>query len=114
MQPDAAADRDLALNRYNLIINDPFANRQEVLRDTIEAMDGDPDRLTSQPAPAQPEKPKINLAISGKDLDPAAPQYQNVVNVLIAAGIPAIPAPAAAPASAEDEPIEPAPVVDRE
>ena len=77
-------------------------------------MEGDPDRLTSQPAPTKPEKPKINLTINGKDLDPAAPQYQNIVNVLIAAGIPAIPAPAAAPASAEDEQIEPAPVVDRE
>jgi hypothetical protein len=108
---DAKGDQDLALNRHNLIANSPFVNGKEEMRQLIEAFGGDPAPLVQDPPAPPPEKPKINLAVNGKDLDPASPQYQNVVNVLIAAGIPAqqLEHP-----STPDEPIKPAPVIDRE
>jgi hypothetical protein len=85
--PDAAADRDLALNRYNLLANDPFIVREQLVRDTVETYGGDPDRLVKAPEPAPPEKPKIALSIKGEDLNPMMPQYANVVAVLEAAGV---------------------------
>lgn len=117
--PDAAADRDLALNRYNLLANDPFANREQLYRDTVEAYDGDPDRLTKPPVAPPPEKPRLSVAISGADLDPMMPQYPNVLHLLNAAGIPleavATPPPAAALPGAQPNPeTDAAHVVDRE
>ncbi len=115
--PDAAGDRDQALNLHNLIANSPFIDGEKEMRRLIESYGEDPDNgLVRAPNPPPPEKPKINLAVNGKDLDPAAPQYQNVVNVLLAAGIPANQLAAAAPPGtpAAGELIAPAPVVDRE
>lgn len=118
LQPDAAADRDLALQRYNLAANSPFANGEELLRDTLEGMEGDPDRLVKQPNPPAPEKPKITLAISGDDLNPLMPQYPNVVQLLAAAGVELTPAPTVAQDGGgglpPEEPIKPAEVIDRE
>ena len=110
--PDAAADRDLALNRYNLLANDPFTNREQLVRDTYEAFEADPDRLVRVPEPPPPEKPRVTLSIKGDDLNPMVPQYQNVVNMLIASGVPAtLQPPSGEPTG---EPTEPAKVVDRE
>ncbi|MGH7177797.1 MAG: hypothetical protein ACREJC_10485 [Tepidisphaeraceae bacterium] len=115
LQPDASADRDLALNRYNLLANDPFINREQLVRDTVEEFDGDPDRLVRQPPPPPSppaEKPRVTLSIRGDDLNPAAPQYQNVMNLLLASGVQAnLPAPQ--PPGGQ-EPTGPADVVDRE
>lgn len=119
MQPDATADRDLALNRYNLLANDPFSNREQLVRDTYQEYDSDPDRLVKAPEPPPPDKPKVNVAINGKDLDPTSPQYPNVVNLLKAAGMPEmLPAAQAGMSPPTGEPPEgetgPAGVVDRE
>ena len=111
-RPDAQHERDLALNLYNLVANDPFGNRQELLRDTVEKLGGDPDRHVKAPDPPVPEKPKISLSIKGDDLNPAMPQYQNVVNLLIAAGIPAEVAPPTGTETGGET--GPAEVVDRE
>lgn len=117
MAPDAAADRDLALNRYNLLANDPFANREQLYRDTVDAYDGDPDRLTRIPDPPKPliEPPRASVSIKAEtDLNPSAPQYPNVVALLTALGVPPnIEQPPTA--VADPNPItKPAPVVDRE
>jgi hypothetical protein len=113
--PDASADRDLALNAYNLLANDPFTNREQLTRFVYEEYGLDGDRFVRVPEPAPPEKPKISLAISGDDLNPAMPQYANIVSVLIASGIPAEQlSPVAAPATTEDTATGPADVVDRE
>lgn len=106
-QPDAAADRDLALNRYNLLANDPHINREELVRETVETYGGDPDRLIKPPEPPQQEKPKVSIAIKGEDLIPFAPQYANVVTLLQLSGIDA-------QMTAAQEPTGPAEVVDRE
>ncbi len=131
LPPDGAADRDQALNWHNLVANDPYFDKEENARQLAEAFGRDPERLVHPPAappPPPPEKPKINLAVNGKDLDPSVPQYQNVVNVLLAAGIPADQLQAAAlhatppppgtntvgPGAGPSPPIKPAPVIDRE
>jgi hypothetical protein len=112
LAPDASADRDLALNFHNLVANSPFLDGEQEMRGLVEKYGEDPDSLVKSPEPPAPEKPKVNFAFNGKDLDPAAPQYQNVVNMAIASGIPADQLQAAPQAAPED--IGPAPVVDRE
>ena len=114
LPPDASADRDLALNFHNLVANNPYFNGEQDARDLAEAFGRDPDRAVKTPDPTPPEKPKINLAINGKDLDPSAPQYQNVINVLIAAGIPAAQIAPPTEEPSPENPIGPADVVDRE
>lgn len=114
--PDAAADRDLALNRYNLLANDPFVVREQLVRDTVEVYGGDPDRLVKAPEPPPPEKPRISMSISGIDLDPSVPQYPNVVMLLEAAGViaqPMVP-PQEGGNTPDGAPTGPAQVVDRE
>lgn len=116
--PDAKADRDLMLNRHNLIANSPFINGKEDMRDLIEAFDGDPDRLVVDPQQPPTEKPKISLSFSATDLDPALPSYPNTVAVLASQGItvvPPAPAPLVPPApGGPAEPVTPANVIDRE
>jgi len=114
-QPDAAADRALALNRYNLLANDPFTNREQLVRDTYEALEGDPDRLVRPPNPTPPEKPRLSVTISGDDLNPGAPQYANVVSLLTALGVPALqPVPGGETGEVAGEPTGPPTAVDRE
>lgn len=114
LPPDAAGDRDEALNVYNLMANDKYTNGKQLARDTFEAYGRDPDRLTADPPappPPPPEKPKISLSINGKDLDPAAPQYANTVALLKALDI-ELPTPA--PEAGTEDEHHAANVVDRE
>lgn len=121
--PDAAAERDAALNRYNLVRNDPCINPEQLLRDTLASLDApDVDRLVhpvQPPPPPVQEKPRINVSLKGDDLNPTMPQYANVVAVLTAVGIPAVeqaphaPDPSATPTDGSSD-VTPAPVIDRE
>ncbi len=120
LAPDAAADRDLALNRYNLVRNDPCINPEQLLRDTLDAYDvPDIDRLVHpiMPANTPQEKPRLTVSVKGEDLNPSAPQYANVVALLTAIGIPpnVESAPSAVTqATPPGTDVTPAPVVDRE
>ncbi len=127
-KPDAAAERDLALNEYNLLLNNPFANQEQLYRDVVEVFGHDPDRLTKQPEPPQPEKPRISLSVKAEDLWTAKVHYPNLHAMLTAAGLeglqpPEEPQPGEPPTNGNQpqpvagqppEPIGPAPVVDRE
>ena len=107
-RPDAAHDRDLALNRYNLVRNDPQINGAELLRSTLEQWSADEvERLIQAPSPPT-ERPRISLSLKGENLNPAAPEYPNVLALLAASGIGATLTPET------DAPIGPAPVIDRE
>lgn len=120
--PDASADRDLALNAYNLLANDPFVNREQLVRDVMDAYGLDADRLVRVPEPPKPvpEKPKVSLSFKGDDLAPMMPQYANVAAILASEGILANPIAAQAPpvetppATTDEGATGPANVVDRE
>jgi len=116
-RPDAARDRDLALNAYNLLANSPYVNGKALARDTIEAFGGDPERLLQDPPPPPKEGPRVNFSAKGEDLNPSMPQYVNVTRILAAAGLEQPqpePSPPQQPGLPFDGEIGPASVVDRE
>lgn len=111
-KPDAAYERELALNFYNLALNNPSSNKEEMLRWIADkyAVD-EPDRFVAPPPPPQPkppDPPRLSIAVKGENLNPAAPEYPNVMALIQALGVQAQLAPP------EPEPIGPAQVVDRE
>lgn len=114
-RPDAAADRDLALKRYNLLANEPHIRREQLLRDTLDDLDveSDPDQLIKPLDPPKPDPPRVTFSIKGEDLNPAAPQFLNIMAVLNAAGL-QVPLEAENVPSQPSEPTGPAQVVDRE
>lgn len=106
-RPDGAAIRDRALNRYNLLANDPNINREQLVRRTLEELGDDPEGFVQPPQPPPEAPPKISISIRGEDLNPLMPQYPNIV-ALLEKGQIQLPVP---PPS---EPTGPAEVVDRE
>jgi len=118
MPTDAAGDRDLALNFHNLVANDPYFDHEQDARNLAEAFGQDPDRLVKAPEPTPPpvDQPRVNVSIKVEDLIPGMPQYEAAIAILAAAGLKISPVepPAELPQPQDDEPIGPAPVIDRE
>lgn len=85
---DVEADRRQALNIINFAAKSPFINQQALWADFCEKFGKDPTKWLTQPEPPKPEPPKVNFSVSAQDLNPAAPQYANVVAVLQAIGLP--------------------------
>lgn len=75
MRVDNAQDREVWLRVYNLVANDPNVDRRKLIQTLIEKFNCDPTWfMTAQPPEAQPEKPKISLAMKLEDFaGPAAP-----------------------------------------
>lgn len=96
IRQDAAADRKEALDRYQLMANDPNVNRQELLKDLILKSNQDPAKLLTAPPPPTPDLPKVSLSFSGEDFNPLTPGYAGVYAVLKASGI-ELPPPLTAP-----------------
>ncbi len=100
VRQDAAQERALTLQSYNLTANSPFFNQMENAKRVARAFNLDPNRMVSQPQPPPPEpdKPKISVSFKGEDLDPRAPQYANVAMMLKSAGIDGMAPPQPSPA----------------
>lgn len=87
-RPDHAHERDLALNRYNLLSNSPFVNTKQLVKETLEVLGADDaDRLLQDPQPPEPETPRVSLSVKSESLAPGAPELENVERVLRAKGL---------------------------
>lgn len=93
LRPDSVADMQRISNWINFSARSPFINQQTNWKLAAEAFGFDPTQLIVQPPPPQPEPPKIALTFTGADLDPAAPQYANVAQILEVQGIKLPPTP---------------------
>ena len=120
MPTDASGDRDLALNFHNLVANDPFFDHEQDAKELAEVFGRDPDRAVTKPEPPPPpppEQPRVNISIKVEDTIPGMPQYEAARVILAKYGIVlddglALPDPSIEPS--QEEPIKPAPVIDRE
>ncbi len=100
---DEAEERKNALDAYNFLAKAPI-DHLALLRELLPKLNLDPALVQPPPPPPppMPEPPKISIAIRGDDLNPLAPQYQNVVVLLAKANIqlpPAGPSPLLPPGS---------------
>ncbi len=76
---DAATDREQSLRAYNLLANDPYINRQELVKDVALKFGYDPARLMKQPDPQGPPPAKGSIAFTVQDfIGPAAPVAQEL------------------------------------
>jgi len=77
---DAATERNLHMQFYNLTAQDPFNKRIESLKKLQRLFGIDPAKGTQEPPQPPPEEPSISMAISGEDLiGPAAPMMIEIL-----------------------------------
>lgn len=89
---DAAQAKADALKTYQLLANDPFVNRQELLLQLLRKIDLDPQKIVVQPPQKPPEVPKVNFSCVGADMDPSVAQFPIVMELLRAGGVEISPA----------------------
>jgi hypothetical protein len=85
---DANAASSKALNEYNLLHQSPFINQQELLADTLRAMNRDPAKLIQPPQQKPTEVPKISFTFNDQSLNPQNPAFPIVMEILRQGGIP--------------------------
>lgn len=83
---DVAQERMDARNAYQLLANEPFANRQKLVEWVAQTHDIDPTQFMVQPPPKQPDPPNVSFRFSGDDLNPLNPSFPIVLEVLAAGG----------------------------
>lgn len=83
---DLAIDRKRAMDEYTYFANDPFINRQELLKRLLPRLRY-PASLVVTPQPKGPEPSRPTFAFVGEDLNPLSPQYPIVVAILEQTGI---------------------------
>lgn len=85
---DAAAVSKQALDRFNLLHQSPFINQQELLTETLRALNLDPAKLIQQPQPKPVEVPKVSFTFNDQSLNPQNPAFPIVMEILKMGGIP--------------------------
>jgi len=83
---DVAQERQDARNAYQLLANEPYANRQKLVEWIASVHDIDPTQFLTQPPPKQPESPNVSFRFSGDDLNPLNPSFAIVLQVLAMGG----------------------------
>jgi hypothetical protein len=85
IRTDAAQDKKAAMDDYQYFANDPYVNRQELLKAVLRKRGYTPEAIVVQPPPPEPEKPKISFAFKGEDV--VGPQAPIVLELLAQTGI---------------------------
>jgi hypothetical protein len=83
---DVAQERQDSRNTYQLMANEPFANRQKLVEWVATTHDIDPAQFLVQPPPKQPDPPNVSFRFSGDDLNPLNPSFAIVLEVLAKGG----------------------------
>jgi hypothetical protein len=83
---DVAQERQDARNLYQLMANEPFANRQKLVERVGETHDLDPSQFVAQPPPKQPDMPNVSFRFGGDELSPLHPSFPIVMEILKAGG----------------------------
>jgi hypothetical protein len=83
---DVSQERMDARNAYQLLANEPYANRQALVEHVAAAHGLDPARFLVQPEPQKPTPPNVSFRFSGDDLNPLNPSFDIVAAVLAMGG----------------------------
>lgn len=84
---DAAQERKTWLTLYNFAAKDPQVNRVAILKKLFALYGEDPQAyVTDQPPDSKPE-PSLGYSFKGEDLNPLAPQFPIILEVLAQCGV---------------------------
>lgn len=85
---DSAGEFKKDLDFYQMTANDPHINRAELLTSMARKRGYDPAKVVTPQLPPQgPKPPTLSIAITGEDLNPAAPQFPIVQQMLGTGGV---------------------------
>lgn len=85
---DAQADRQQALNLYQLLRRDELVDAKGLLTEVVRCHNMLPEKtLVQQPPEPQPDRPNISFRFSGEDLDPTRPHALMVYDLMAKSGI---------------------------
>lgn len=93
LRTDSAADRRRYREDYTYMANDPFVDRQKLLKFSLPRMGYPTDIFVQQPPEKGPEPVKFSLAIASASLNPMLPEYANLYQILTQQGIKGLIAP---------------------
>jgi len=87
LRSDMGSERKRVRDDYTYLANDPFINRQELLKQSLPKMGYSMKVLNPQPPQKGPEPAKIAFSFSGDDLNPLNPQFAIVTEILKTEGL---------------------------
>lgn len=93
LRTDLSIDRKRAMDEYTFFANDPYINRQELLKQLLPKLRYGPKVLQTAPPTPHPKEATITLAIKSEDLNPVSPSYANIYAVLTQQGVKGLSAP---------------------
>lgn len=87
LRSDLAVERKRSMDEYTFFANDPFINRLELLKHLMPKLHYPAKVVNDQPPEKGPEPAKPTFSFKGEDLNPLAPQFPIVIDILNQAGL---------------------------
>jgi hypothetical protein len=87
LRTDMAVNRKRAMDEYTFLINAAGINKVELTKQLITKIGYSPKVLETAPPAPHPEPTKPNFSFKGDDLNPLAPQFAIVMEILRQAGV---------------------------
>lgn len=87
LRTDMATTRKRAMDEYTFLINAAGINKLELTKQLITKIGYSEKVLDTAPPPPHPEPTKPNFSFNGADLNPLAPQFSIVMEILRQAGV---------------------------
>jgi hypothetical protein len=87
LRMDLSSDRQRKMQEYTFFANDPFINRQVLLKHLVTNLGYPQTVVNPQPPPKGPEPTKPTFSFKGDDLNPLAPQFAIVIEILKQSGV---------------------------
>ncbi len=87
LRNDVAWERERRMKEYSFFANDPFINRQQLIKELMPRLGYSPKVLAGQQPEKGPEPTKPGLSLRGEDLNPLMPQFPILIEVLGQCGI---------------------------
>lgn len=87
LRTDLAQDRKRAMDEYTFLVNAAGINKMELTKQLLPKLRYSPKVLETAPPQPHPEPTKPNFSFKGDDLNPLAPQFAIVMEILKQAGV---------------------------
>ena len=87
LRSDLAVERKRKMDEYSFLINAPGANKLQLTKEVMDFLQWSPECYNPQPPQPHPEPTRPTFAFKGDDLNPLAPQFPIVLQILQQSGV---------------------------